>query len=280
MAISQKFPITAQGPNMDQDKRIYLKQETIRLGFGSTSRDTVIENYFQVDEAVEENRISLRLLNISDQPFGEPTLLTREELEQDYTPCPDYFNNKKDPKAQLAEKHVELGEEHYDNRQFFSAERQFNKALALNEKNLKATLGKGKSLYARGEKKEAKEIFDHLSQMEDLYEQENKHIFNEFGIELRRRNLHDEAVANYAKAIAIDPGDPVLYYNLGRAHYEKKDREGSIEQLTKALTLKEDFKEAREFLNTLTGGQTPQKHKAAGLRPGRKHSGPKPRTAG
>ena len=265
---------------MDQKREICLKQETIRLGFGSTSRDTVIENYFQVDAAVEENMVSIRMLNISDQPFGEATLISREELELEYTPCPDYFKNKKDPKAQLAEKHVELGEDHYENRQFFSAEREFTKALALNEKNLKANLGKGKSLYARGEKKEAKEIFEHLSQMDDLYEKENKHIFNEFGIELRRRNLLEEAIANYAKATAIDPGDPALYYNLGRAYYEKKDREKSIEQLTKALTLKEDFIEAREFLNTLTGGQTPQKYLTAQNRSGGEHSGPESRIAG
>ncbi len=265
---------------MEQNRRIFLKQEIIRLGFGSTSRDTTIENYFQVEEADEENMVSIRMLNISDQPFGEATLITREELDQDYTPCPEYFKNKKDPKAQLAEKYVELGEEHYDHRQFFSAEREFNKALALNEKDLKANLGKGKSLYARGEKKEAKEIFDQLSQMDDLYENENKHIFNEFGIELRKRNLHDEAVSNYVKAIAIDPEDPVLYYNLGRAYYEKKDREESIEQMTKALTLKEDFKEAREFLNTLTDGQPPAILKAAEPRPGGSHPRPEPRTAG
>lgn len=264
---------------MDQSRRIYLKQETIRLGFGSTSRDTVIENYFQVEEAAEENLFSLRLLNISDQPFGESTLITREELEQEYAPCPDYLKNKKNPKAQLAEKHVELGETHYENRQFFSAEREFNNALALDEKDLKANLGKGKSLYARGEKKEAKEIFDQLSQMDDLYEKENKHIFNEFGIELRKRNLHDEAVSNYVKALAIDPEDPILYYNLGRVYYEKKDREESIEQLTKALALKDDFQEAREFLATLTGGQILQKSKAADPRPNGKGTGPESRTA-
>ena len=56
---------------MDRNKKIYLKQETIRLGFGSTSRNTVIENYFQVEEAVEGNMVSIRLLNINDQPFGE-----------------------------------------------------------------------------------------------------------------------------------------------------------------------------------------------------------------
>jgi tetratricopeptide (TPR) repeat protein len=264
---------------MDQERQIYLKRETIRLGFGSTSRDTVIENYFQVEEAAEESVFSLRLLNISDQPFGEPTLIPREELEQEYVPCPDYFKNKKDPKAQLAEKYVELGETHYENRQFFSAEREFNNALALNENDLKANLGKGKSLYARGEKKEAKEIFDQLSQMDDLYEKENKHIFNEFGIELRKRNLHDEAVSNYVKAIAIDPEDPVLYYNLGRVYYEKKDREESIEQLTRALALKEDFQEAREFLDTLTGGKKMQNSKAAHPPPNEESGGPGSRTA-
>jgi len=264
---------------MAQERHIYLKRETIKLGFGSTSRDTVIENYFQVEEAAEENMFSLRLLNISDQPFGESTLITREELAQEYTPCPEYFKNKKDPKAQLAEKHVELGEAHYENRQFFSAEREFNKALDLNEKDLKANLGKGKSLYARGEKKEAKEIFNQISQMDDLYEKENKHIFNEFGIELRKRNLHDEAVSNYVKALAIDPEDPILYYNLGRVYYEKKDREESIEQLTKALALKEDFQEAREFFDTLTGGEVLKKSNAVGFKPEGKRSGPEPRTA-
>jgi tetratricopeptide (TPR) repeat protein len=265
---------------MTQERPIYLKRETIKLGFGSTSRATVIENYFQVEEAAEENMFSLRLLNISDQPFGESLLVSREELEQEYTPCPDYFKNKKDPKILLAEKHVELGETHYENRQYFSAEREFNKALDLNEQDLKANLGKGKSLYARGEKKKAKEIFDQLSQMDDLYENENKHIFNEFAIELRKRNLHDEAVSNYGKAIVIDPDDPVLYYNLGRAFYEKKDREGAIEQLIKALALKADFQEAREFLDTLTGGQGLKKSNPAWSRPEEQRSGPEPRTAG
>jgi tetratricopeptide (TPR) repeat protein len=251
---------------MNQHRHIYLKQETIRLGFGSTSRDTVIENYFQLEETPEEEVVSLRLLNINDQPFGEAILISREELEQDYTPCPDYFKNKKDPKVQLAEKHVELGDEHFESRQFFSAEREFNKALALDEKNLKANLGKGKSLYARGEKKEAKKIFENLSEMDDLYQKENKHIFNEFGIELRRRNLHDEAISNYVKALAIDPEDPVLYYNLGRVYYESKNREDSIAQLTKALALKADFKEAREFLESLTGAGDLQSSKPAARR--------------
>ena len=72
----------------------------------------------------------------------------------------------------------------------------------------------------------------------------------------------------------------MLYYNLGRAYYEKKDREESIEQLTRAMTLKDDFKEARDFLNTLTGGQLIKKSKAAEPRPGGAHSRPEPRTAG
>jgi tetratricopeptide (TPR) repeat protein len=112
-------------------------------------------------------------------------------------------------------------------------------------------LGKGKTLYARGEKEEAQKIFSKLSKSETLFDKENKHVFNEFGIELRKKGLLEEAMSNYLKAISIDPNDEVLYYNLGRVYYEKGNYDQAVEQLRSALAQKPGFKEAQEFLTKI-----------------------------
>jgi tetratricopeptide (TPR) repeat protein len=236
---------------MTEAKRIVLKQETIKLGFGATARTTVIDNYYQVDETGDQDRVALRLLNINDQPFGEAELISLERLDQEYTACPDYFQKKKSGPEVIVERHVRCGEEHFEKREYHSAEFEFNKALSLNQNDLRANLGKGKTLFAQGDKEEAKKVFERLARIEDLYEKENKHIFNEFGIELRKRNLLEEAIANYGKALALDPGDAIILYNLGRAFFEKGEAEEAAVRLRQALTFRPDFPEAREFMASL-----------------------------
>ncbi len=234
---------------MDMDQPIYLKREEIKLGCGSTAKSTIVENYFQVIE-VDENHVEIYLLDCFDQPVGKGTLISKEELKE-YIPCPDYFKGKKSPKEIQIEKHVQAGNLHYEKREFFSAEYEYNQALAMNQEHLQANLGKGKSLFARGEKEAAKEIFSKLSRSIILYQKENKHVFNELGIELRKRRMFEEAISNYLRAISIDPQDEVLYYNLGRAFYEKGAREEAMGYLRHALGLKANFKEAEEFLSRL-----------------------------
>ena len=231
------------------ERKIYFKQEEIKLGCSSTAKATTVENYYQVVE-IDEKNVQVQLLDLNDHPFGEVRLIEKEELKE-YTSCPDYFKNKKSLKEQMVEKYIEHGDRHYGNREFYSAEYEYNQALSLNDRHLKANLGKGKTLYAKGEKEEAQKVFNKLSNLDALYEVDNKHIFNEFGIELRKGGMFEEALSNYLKAISIDPSDEVLYYNLGRVYYEKKEHEKAIEQLTLALSLKPDFKEAQEFLSKI-----------------------------
>ena len=231
------------------ERKIYFKQEEIKLGCSSTAKATTVENYYQVVE-IDEKNVQVQLLDLNDHPFGEVRLIEKEELKE-YTSCPDYFKNKKSLKEQMVEKYIEHGDRHYENREFYSAEYEYNQALSLNDRHLKANLGKGKTLYAKGEKEEAQKVFNKLSNLDALYEVDNKHIFNEFGIELRKGGMFEEALSNYLKAISIDPSDEVLYYNLGRVYYEKKEHEKAIEQLTLALSLKPDFKEAQEFLSKI-----------------------------
>lgn len=229
--------------------KIYLRREEIPLGCGTTAKYEVVEDYYQVTE-VDENHVEIRLLDFTDQPVGKGVVISKNELKN-YTPCPDYFKQKKKPRDLLVEEHVLSGDRHFEKKEFYSAEYEYNQALSLDQHHLRAYLGKGKTLYARGEKEAAKKIFTLLSQLETLFDKENKHIFNEFGIELRKKGMFDEAISNYLRAISIDPEDEVLYYNLGRAYYEEGKPEEALVQLEQALTLNPDFKEAQEFLSEI-----------------------------
>ena len=88
-----------------------------------------------------------------------------------------------------------------------------------------------------------------MGELDNLYNSENKHIFNEFAINLRKQKLYDNAISNYNKALAIDPQDEILYYNLARAYFEKGDFENAKKTLEKALEINNNFNEAKKFLN-------------------------------
>ena len=90
----------------------------------------------------------------------------------------------------------------------------------------------------------------HIGCME-VYEKDNKHIFNEYGIELRRGELYDLAIENYKKAISIDDKDEALYFNIARAYQESGQIEEAVKSLEKAILINPDFKEAKAFQGAL-----------------------------
>ncbi len=238
------------------ERKIYLKHETIKVGFGSTGKITRLENYFEVTE-VGEDRVKLFLLDIEDQPIGQPMVIPKEKLKE-YIYCPDYFQHKKKPSNLVADMHVQRGDEHFAQAKLLSAEYEYRQALKVKANHLRGNLGMGQTLFALGEKEKAREYFVKLSSLEELFDKDNKHIFNEVGIALRKRGLVQEAVANYAKAIAIDPKDWVLYYNLARAHYEIGEKAKALKQLKVALQIKPDFTEAENLLKSIESALSPK----------------------
>jgi tetratricopeptide (TPR) repeat protein len=60
-----------------------------------------------------------------------------------------------------------------------------------------------------------------------------------------------EAIDEYKKALAVDPEDENLYYNLGTAYMSAKMMDNAVEQFQKALELFPDFHEAREALEKI-----------------------------
>jgi len=49
---------------------------------------------------------------------------------------------------------------------------------------------------------------------------EDVHVYNRLGIAYRKQGNFREAIAEYKKALQVDPEDENLCYNLGRAYLE------------------------------------------------------------
>ncbi len=188
----------------------------------------------------------------------EMNRISKETFYADFKPTPaERFEQKSEEqkKKEDAEAKVSTAEKHLEKEEYHAAAFEFGQAIKQDSKNLKAHLGKGKAHMELGETDKAKESFDKLSEIDELYTEENKHIFNEYGIELRRGKMYDTAIENYKKAISIDANDSALYFNISRAYLEKGEKEEGLINLRKALELKPDFKEAKMLFLATTKGK-------------------------
>jgi tetratricopeptide (TPR) repeat protein len=168
-----------------------------------------------------------------------------KRFEKTQEPEPE---EEKSPEEAVQEKLVRQGEIHMEREEFHSAEYEFKNALKLNENNVKANFGLGQSFSGQGRTEEAREVFAKLGDNDDLYKEENKHTFNELGIALRREEMYDDAVKNYHRAIQIDSGDPVLYYNISLALYHSGQVAAAKKFLTTSIELDGGFEEAIKLM--------------------------------
>ncbi|MDR1195283.1 MAG: tetratricopeptide repeat protein [Endomicrobium sp.] len=66
-------------------------------------------------------------------------------------------------------------------------------------------------------------------------------------------NKCDEAISEFKKVIEIDAGSAEAYYNIGLTKETCGDFCGAKEMYSKALSLDQNYKSAREKLNKLIG---------------------------
>jgi len=83
---------------------------------------------------------------------------------------------------------------------------------------------------------------------------EHKHLFNDFGINLRKNEMYDQAVEYYARALELSPNDENLHYNIAKAHSFAGNDIKALEHLHSALSIRGDFPEARAMAAKLSGG--------------------------
>ncbi len=259
--------VTQAVDNGEKIAGYYKEHVKITLGTGATKRATTGENIFYAEE-LPSGEIKLSLLNMAGQPTNITEVVEREEFFRRCTPEPDFVPpaEKSDSRInklkELADRHASQGNLHLRRKEYNSAEFEFNRSLKLDEEHVRANYGLAKLHLEKGEEEEARRVLDRLTHIEALFEEENKHIFNEFGIDLRKMKMYQQALDSYTKALEIKPDDPVLNFNKARALIDLKRFEEALAHLERALELKEDFPEAQQIARLLKNKLRQQKGSA------------------
>jgi len=66
---------------------------------------------------------------------------------------------------------------------------------------------------------------------------DNKHLFNEFGIILRKKSMFEKAVCYYERCAELDDSDENILFNLARAFYHLKNKDDAVKYVNKSLSI-------------------------------------------
>ena len=226
-----------------------------RIGHGETRRSTS-QNVLVFVEEQDDGRMAVQSLNPQFVPVGEVKYIGKEKLLDTYIPEPALYVQKVVPAMRDLEETVERAETHYQKGETFSAEYEFKNALRIDEENIRATFGLGLTYLERGETDKGGLVFRRLVALKGAFEGRHKHLFNEFGIKLRRNRMFAEALKYYSRAYQLSKDDEHLLYNMARTLYEKGNHAGAARLLDKALRLRSNFPEALEFKAALERRRT------------------------
>jgi len=242
---------------------VFAKKMVSSIGTGTTARRTEVLAFFFVQEQAG-GELELQALGPGNELFGDKRTISREELLENYLPEPQRSHEYAILRAsrdQEITKAVARGDKYLKRGENYSAEFEYNKALALDEENVRANFGIGLSYIARSELDKARAVFDRLVKLDAAFENEHKHLFNEFGIRLRMSGMHAEALDYYARAVELCPGDENLHYNMARAAYDMNEAKLAAQHLSDCLRLNPKHEEANRFLAFL------KRKKLAGSQP-------------
>jgi len=240
-------------------KGIFYETKKIEAGTMATKRvhDTPHDLHYYA-KTNPKGEVDLLYL----KPDGSPTSIVMESIPLDdfkarFKDCSTHqcdFKPKTedDKKREAADKKINVAQKHMEKKEYHAAAFEYGQAIKVDNSNIAAHLGKGKAHLELGEVDKAKETFEKLSTIDTIYDRDNKHLFNEYGIELRRGKMYDLAISNYVKAIEIDPDDEALYFNIARALHENGKGDEATKYLQKAMEIKPDFNEAKLLYGVIT----------------------------
>lgn len=253
--ITEEEPRGAAGPARADACRIlgvYVLSRSVQTGHGATARNYAQETRWFV-RRIDDETYSVQALNANSIPSGPLTTVAKGELARNYKPEPGYYEKRCLPFIESLKKKIALAEKHLSEADLDGAEREFCKALLLDEKNPKANIELGKIHLERGDGKKLAAALRRIFDIDALFQEEERHLFNEFGIRLRKEGRFAEAASFYGKALERNDADDHLHFNMARALADGGDKDAAVRHLETALALRPDFAEARRFLEHLAG---------------------------
>ncbi len=233
--------------NVEYIKGVFSTQELKKIGTGTTTRRTLQKTFWFV-ETNAEGILECQPVNSNYIPMGAKKTISMDELMEKFAPEPEFYMSSVFPKMQELKKDLDSGDKHREKGETFSAEHHYNSALKVDEENIRANFGIGLTYLQRQEEDKAKNIFDRLVNLEATFSREHKHLFNEFGIALRKSKMFDEAISYYEKALKLTTNDENLFLNIARVYFEKKNFQECCNYLFKVLYLNPTHENGYKFL--------------------------------
>lgn len=228
-------------------KGVFSCEKIAKVGAGVTVRKTMQTMYWFAEED-EAGLIWIQPLNPNYVPSGPKQEIPKEQFLEQYAPEPEFYTSKVYPRIRKLNQTIAKAERLRANGESYSAEMEYGSALRVDDENIRANFGLGLTYLERGETGKADNIFQRLVKMEGTFEPEHKHLFNDFGINLRKNEMYEQAVEYYSRALELSPNDENLHYNMARACFAKSDIDKTVHHLRAALTLNKDLKIAQKFL--------------------------------
>ncbi|WP_308621286.1 hypothetical protein [uncultured Desulfovibrio sp.] len=280
---ASKPAVAVSGQDRTNVRGVFSTQEIRKVGTGTTTRKTVQKTFWFVEQ--HGDSIECQPLNANYVPSGPKRKVTMDELIAKFSPEPEFYQMSVYPKMREIEQAVDKGDSHREKGETFAAEYEYARAIKIDESNVRANFGIGLTYMERGELDKAQNIFDRLVKLDGAFETEHKHLFNEFGINLRKHKMLSQSVEYYRRALELTANDENLHMNLARALLETKDIDGCLEHLFAALELSprheislkflawllqksmvpaEKMDRVRELLSAASQGAAPQPAPAAG----------------
>jgi tetratricopeptide (TPR) repeat protein len=231
---------------------VFSSQAIAKVGTGTTSRKTIQKAYWYAEEKEPDADgnavVMVRPLNKNNVPSGQAEAVPKGDFLERFNPELEFYQKEVFPRMKELDSTLKRAEEQRAQGALYSAQFEYQSALTVDEENVRANFGLGLTYMERGETTKASDIFERVVTLDAAFSPEHKHLFNEFGINLRKSKLLDQAVEYYERALKITDNDENLYYNIARAYFERGDRDDCLANLRKALEMRPGFEEAQKFL--------------------------------
>jgi tetratricopeptide (TPR) repeat protein len=203
--------------------------------------DPAVPKHYWFARQIDETNINAQLLDEHHLPTHKQHILPKEVFLEGFTLEPDLG-------YRLLTQRALMGDYFRNQGLNVEAKIEYQKLLRIDEENIRGNFGLGLAYLALNQLEKGRYAFEKLVGMEESFSAEHKHLFNEFGIALRKKGLFDEALAFYNRARTLCADDEHLLLNITRAWFEKGDREKAYESLKTCIELKPNFREALAFL--------------------------------
>lgn len=237
---------------------VFSTMETRKVGTGTTLRKTKLKQYWLVRQ-IDEETAEVQPINENLIPIGKKRAVDVSTVLERFTPEPDFYITQPSFLPESSDSQLDLDdappppepEEGLPGLKVEIEGFEMSGSAEEIETNARASFGLGLTYLKRGNVDKAEEIFTRLAEMDAAFVPEHKHMFNDFGVSLRKQSLFDTALKHYLRALELSGEDENLLHNIARAYFEKEDMENCVKYLEKSLEVNPNLKESHQFLRFL-----------------------------